>query len=210
MRRRSGSGIPTDFEQFQGARPRCCLVQLEMKAHRFGELALDREERIQARHRILEYGADIAAEHDARQPSRLAASSILPSIWMRAGGDASRLFEETHHGVADGGLAGAGFADERVDLARLDDERGVLDGRENAAVGEGIFDPQAVDGENGSGLRVHRFTRSLGLKRSRSQSPTMLTARTRITRARAGKRAIHQMPENTNSLPMRMSVPSEG
>ena len=41
------------------------------------------------------------------------------------------------------------FADERMDLARLDDQRGILDGREDGAVGEGIFDPQVVDLENG-------------------------------------------------------------
>ena len=200
---------PDGFEQFQCAQPRRRLVQLEVKPHGFGELALDCEEGIEARHRILKHGSDVPTEHDARSRA-LGGVEPLAVDMDAAGSDASGLLEKPHHGVADGCLAGAGFSHQRMNFTLANDEGSVFDSRENAAIGERIFDPKAVDGENGSGLRVHRFTLSLGLKRSRSQSPTMLTARTRITRARAGKRAIHQIPEKTNSLPIRMSEPSEG
>ncbi len=57
----------------------------------------------------------------------------------------------------------------------------------------------------------HRRALSFGLKRSRSQSPTTFTASTSSDEGQRRERsAIHQMPEKTNSLPMRISVPSEG
>ena len=102
-----------------------------MGTHGLGELALYREERVEARHRVLEHRADVAAEHDALGGA-LVGIERLAADMDRAGGDASGLFEEPHHGIADGGLAGAGLAHEGVDLARLDDQRGILDGREDS------------------------------------------------------------------------------
>ena len=50
--------------------------------------------------------------------------------------------------------------------------------------------------------RRHRIQRSFGLSASRSQSPSRLTASTRITSATPGKTVIHHSPENRKSLPI--------
>ena len=121
----------------------------------------------------------------------------------------ARRLQDAEHRVAGGALARAGFADHRVDLSRADAQGQAVDGDERRRVRARVEDAQAVDVEHRVG-RAHGRPRSFGLKRSRSQSPTTFTASTRITSVAAGSVAIHQMPENTNSLPMRISVPSEG
>ncbi|MGZ2476315.1 hypothetical protein ACVI1N_004670 [Sinorhizobium medicae] len=57
---------------------------------------------------------------------------------------------------------------------------------------------------------VHGTYLSFGLRASRSQSPSMLTATTSMQSCRTGKRTIHQEPENRNWLPIRISVPRDG
>ena len=59
----------------------------------------------------------------------------------------------------------------------------------------------------------HRFIplyRSFGFNASRSQSPSRLIDNTMTTSAIPGKMVIHQSPENKNSWPIRISVPSDG
>src|SRR5690606_41784144 len=58
--------------------------------------------------------------------------------------------------------------------------------------------------------RVVGPQRSFGLRASRSQSPSMLTATTRMQSWIEGKSTIHHEPEKRYWLPTRISVPSEG
>src|SRR5262245_53624323 len=51
---------------------------------------------------------------------------------------------------------------------------------------------------------------SLGFSASRSQSPSRLIDSTITTSATPGKMVIHHSPENKNSLPIRINVPSDG
>ena len=83
----------------------------EMMAHGLAQLALDREERIEARHRILEDRSDIPPRHDARRAAR--AGVERPAGYR----DGSRrrmrpgVCSRPISAVADRGLARAGFAD---------------------------------------------------------------------------------------------------
>jgi hypothetical protein len=149
----------------------------------------------------------IAAKLDAVTPAggRIEQCAADPH---RAAGDPAGLLDQADQGIGDGRLARTRFADHSVDLARRDRERHAIHGDEQAAIRLGIFDAEILDRECGDGR--HPRDLSFGLNRSRSQSPITFTASTRMTSANAGKRAIHQMPEKTNSLPMRIRVPSDG
>ena len=72
----------------------------------------------------------------------------MPPIWIVPEAMRPGFSEQTHHGVADGRLAGAGFAHERVNLARLNYQGRLLDRGEDAAVGQRVLDPQVVDCED--------------------------------------------------------------
>ena len=182
-----------------------------VRQDRFDQLALDREERVQARHRILEHRADVASEADVGM--RVAGHERLALDQDRAGCDASGLLDQTQHRIAHGRLARSRFADKGMDFAGEDRQRSAFDRDEGASVRQWVFDPEVADVEDrGRGARqiAHQRPRSFGLKRSRSQSPTTFTASTSSTSSSAGNSAIHQIPEKTNSLPMRISVPSDG
>ena len=182
-----------------------------VRQDRFDKLALHREERVQARHRILEHRADVASEADVAM--RVARRKWLAFDQDRAGCNASGLLDETQHRIAHGRLASPRFADEGMDFAGVDRERSAFDRNEGSSIGKRVFDTQVADVEDrGRSARhiAHQRPRSFGLKRSRSQSPTTFTASTSSTSSSAGNSAIHQIPEKTNSLPIRISVPSEG
>jgi hypothetical protein len=54
------------------------------------------------------------------------------------------------------------------------------------------------------------LTSAFGLRASRSQSPSRLTASTSAASVAPGKATIHQSPENRYLLPIEISVPSDG
>src|SRR6185312_9003519 len=87
-------------------------------------------------------------------------------------------------------------------LARRYVEGKIVDRGQHAAPRR-YLDPEVANGERGG----HR---SFGFSASRSQSPSRLTARARRASVMPGKMVIHHSPENRKSLPMRISVPSDG
>src|SRR6185295_11684158 len=117
-----------------------------------------------------------------------------------ARGDASRRVEQADHRHAGDRLAGAGFAHHAEHLARRNGEGDVIDRGQVSAPGRKLH-LEVIDLEN------HL---SLGLSASRSQSPSRLTDSTRITSAAPGNTVIHHSPDRRNSLPTRISVPSDG
>jgi hypothetical protein len=87
------------------------------------------------------------------------------------------------------------------DFAGRDLEGDVVEGAQRAAA-RGKFDDEVLDLE-----QAHR---SLGLRASRSQSPSRFTDSAIRISMTPGNTAIHHSPDIRKSLPLRISVPSEG
>ena len=121
-----------------------------------------------------------------------------------AAGDAAGRLEQADDRRAGDRFAGAGFADHAQHLARRDVEGDDRRSRVSAPRRVGNLDPA------GCGRESAAVIASFGLSASRSQSPSRLTASTSSASVMPGKIAIHHSPENRKSLPMRISVPSEG
>jgi hypothetical protein len=123
-----------------------------------------------------------------------------------AAGDAPRRLEQADDGRAGERLAGARFADHAQDLARRDVERDVVQ-RQQRAAPRGELDAQVAHFSRGAvGGMVSAASGSARRAASRpagSRSAIIIS----IT---PGKMVIHHSPENRKSLPMRISVPSEG
>src|SRR6185437_59535 len=199
-----GRGRDADFgEQLDRARAGLARRHLAVRGNRLDELSADAVERVEAGQRILEDGADALAA-DLPQPLGREVVDALAGKHDTACRDAPRPVDEADDGGAGHRFAGAGFADHAQHLAGADLERHIVD-RDKLGPPCREFDAQMFDAEQ----RL-RHQRSLGLSASRSQSPRRLTDSTSSTSARPGKMVIHHSPENRKSLPMRISVPSEG
>src|SRR5258706_3187709 len=170
-----------------------------MRKDRLLELRADAEEGIERGERILEDGADAPPAHAAHRlgVEVVDAPAFQPDLAAR---DASGRLEQADDREAGDRFAGAGLSDYAEDLARGNGEAHAVERGQRAAARR-KFHLQPAN------IERHR---SLGLKASRSQSPSRLTESTRITSAAPGKTVIHHSPENRKSLPMRISVPSEG
>src|SRR6185312_14876982 len=172
-----------------------------MRQDRLDQLVADAVERIEAGQRVLEDHADALA---AQQP-HLRARQVVDTLAAEsdlAAGDAARRLQQADDRRSGDRLAGAGFADHAEHLAGRDVEGEIVDGGQHP-VPRRDLDLEIADGERGR----HR---SFGLSASRSQSPSRLTASTRMASVMPGKMVIHHSPENRKSLPMRISVPSDG
>ena len=159
-----------------------------MDLHRLGDLVADREHRVQRGHRLLEdHGDPVAADRTHRR--LVEAEQIAALEAHRAVDDAADLGRQQPQDRQRGdALAAAGFADDAERLAGIDREADAVDGARDAVLGEEMrLEP--VDGED----RLHRYIRraSRGSSRSRSPSPTRLTASTTIARQMPGKKIVH-------------------
>src|SRR5471032_126242 len=172
------------------------------------ELAAHRIERIEAGERILEDRADPGATHLAHLLVRqiVDALALEPDL---ARGDAAGRLEQADDGVAGQRLARARLAHHAQHLARRDVERYVVDGHQRAAPRR-EFDAKVLHLEQRRVVRGGNHQRSFGLRASRSQSPSRLTASTRAASVTPGKTVIHHSPDCSNSLPSRISVPRDG
>src|SRR6056297_1260863 len=121
-----------------------------------------------------------------------------------ARGDPRGRIEKADHGISGHGFARPGFAHHAEDLARRDIVAHMIY-RPQDAMPRGDFHDKVADGKDG--CIGHR---NLGFSASRSQSPSRLIDSASASSVAAGKTRIHHSPENMNSCPMRMSVPSEG
>src|SRR5262245_1313741 len=203
------------IETFAGRRkphltqePDCALARLvgrnvEVREDRLHELAADRQQRIEARQRILENGADVPAAQSAHGLRRqgIDASACKQNL---PAGLAQRWVEQPDDGRSGERLAGPRLANQAQHFAGCDLEGDVVDGNERTAPRADLH-AQVLDGKH----RTH-VPASLGFRASRSQSPSRFTDSDSATSMAPGRIEIHQSPENRNSLPMRTSVPSEG
>src|SRR6185437_838488 len=197
--RRGGDTDP--FEPSHGAAARVGVAQAQMRLHRLDQLAADRVDRVERGQRVLEDRADLP-------PTDLAHPRWRKIIDPRAveqhapAGDAAGRLEQADDGGTRERLAGTTLADHAEHLTRLDTERNTVECPQHAAPRREL---------NGQRLDVEqRHQRSRGLRASRSQSPRRLIDNTISTSATPGKIVTHHSPLNRKSLPMRMSVPSEG
>ena len=129
-----------------------------------------------------------------------------------AGGDAPRRIDEPDDRGAGQRLARAGLADHAQHLAGRD-RRTRRRARRRAcrgASGTRRAGPRRRATGRPRPNRAADSSRSLGFSASRSQSPSRLIDSTMTTSAAPGKMVIHHSPENKKSLPMRISVPSDG
>ena len=133
-------------------------------------------------------------------------SPVEPDL---AAGDAAGRLEQADDRGAGQRLAGAGFADHAQHLAGRDVEARRRRPRRSVPRRVGNSTLQVARLRAAAACRCSH-QRSFGLSASRSQSPSRLTDSTRSTSATPGKTVIHHSPENRNSLPTRISVPSEG
>src|SRR6185312_8758148 len=197
-------GRDADFGQ-ELDRPRARLARrhLAVRRDRLDELSPDAVERIEAGQRVLENCADALAA-DVPQLLRREVVDALAGEDDAPCRDAPGPVDEADDRGAGHGFAGAGFADHAQHFTGADLERYIVD-RHQRCPPRREFDAQMLDAKQ----RL-RHQRSLGLSASRSQSPSRLTDSTSSTRAIPGKMVIHHSPENRKSLPMRISVPSEG
>ena len=134
-------------QQLHGALGGLGLGQVQVHLHGFHQLAFHGLQRIQRGQRILEDHADAPAAHAALLRRRQRVDAFAVEQHLAAGQPAGR-FQQADHGVADGGLAGAGFAHHAQDLAFLQ-AQGHAVHRHHGAAAAGKFDADVVDVQQG-------------------------------------------------------------
>ena len=128
-------------------------ADVAVRADRLGELAADRQDRVQRRHRLLKDHGDVAAAHPAHGGFGKR-RELAPVEADRAAGDARiRLGKEAHDGERRHRLAGAGFARDAERLAGGEVEGEVVDD-DARAFRRGDFGHQVADGEDGLSLSL--------------------------------------------------------
>ena len=110
----------------------------------------------------------------------------------RAGhGAAEPVRQQAQHRQRGHALAAAGFADDAERLAGADRERHAVDGPRDAVLGEEVG-LEVLDLEQGRGHGSPHMRRAMrGSSRSRSPSPTRLTASTTSASASPGQNTVH-------------------
>ena len=145
--RRCGSGTRTasssSMARARAARPASQAVDLE----RLGDLAADRVDGIERRHRLLQDQADLAAADRAHRPL-VERQEVAPVEPHRAADDPSRRVDQTQDRQRRQRLAAARLADQGQRLAGVEREADARHGGHHAALdGEGRG--EAVDVEEG-------------------------------------------------------------
>ena len=181
--------MPTSRQGGDGAMARGVAAEPPMHHQPLGNVVADPHQRVQRRHRVLEHHADAVAAHPAHR-RLVQREEVAPLEHRAARHDPPRWIDQPHQRVGDGRFAGARFADQPDDLARRQIEARAVDGDQRViapAAAAGVVDGQAGD-------RQERFghVASLGLRASRSQSPSRLTPSTSSTSAAPGSTEIHQ------------------
>src|SRR5690606_40328892 len=100
---------------------------------------------------------------------------------------AARRIDQSEDGEAGDGLARAGFADQTEDLATSDRQAHTINGLHHAIGCEEVrLQVADVEDDFSHVLLRYRHAANLGLKTSRSRSPTMLMTNTSVKRSRPG------------------------
>ena len=127
-----GAGNTDRVERGDRALPCFVARHREMRAHGFGDLVADREDRIERAHRLLEDHADAAAA-DLPHGGFAKRNEIAPLEQDFAGALAAAARQQTQDRQRGERLAAAAFADNANDLAWTYVERHVLEGLKPAA-----------------------------------------------------------------------------
>ena len=130
-----------EHRQSPGAR-RGCRDAL-VRHRRFHELAADRHDRVQARHRVLVDHGD-APPADRAQPGFVQRRQLAPLEANAAAGDPAGAPEIAHDRERDRRLAAAGFADEPERFAGVQPEADAGDD-ERLAGARGVRDAEVAD-----------------------------------------------------------------
>ena len=147
-----GVAQANQFQKFENPRPRGLAGEAAMEPQHLADLPLDRVERVERGHRLLEHHGDVGAAHVAHLALRQAGQ--VPALEQDFSALARRAVEQPQDRQGGHRLAGARFADQRDGLAPADGEADRIDRRRLAFAGaEG--DGQALDGQErrGFGLR---------------------------------------------------------
>ena len=195
--------MPTSPSSSIARRRASSWLDLEVREDGLDELLADGIEGIERGQRVLEHHADLPS---ADPPHLVLAQPVDAPAGEQhfAAGDAAGRLEQADHRHAGERLAGAGLADHAEHLAGCDRERDIVDGDQRAAP------RRELHAQVRTRAPAWPSQRSLGFSASRSQSPSRLIASTMTISAMPGNRVIHHSPEYRNSLPTRISVPSEG
>ena len=121
------------FQKLDDPRPRRRTREVLVQGEAFGELPLDRVERVERGHRLLEDEADVVAA-DGAQP-RLGRADHLGALIADAARQLGRVAQKLDGAERGDGLARAGFANQRHRLAAADGEADAADGEAAAALG---------------------------------------------------------------------------
>ena len=194
-------------EQVDGAPARACGGQSVMGADRLDQLLADPVERIEAGQRILEDHADALAADPAHLFGRQVVDARARQPDLAARDPPGRIDEADHGGTRYDLPAPDSPTTPSTSPLAMSNE---MPSRPAACRAACELDAQIADGEDGFGQRHPLGHRSFGLSASRSQSPRRLIGEHEDDERDAGKATIHHSPENRKSLPIRISVPSDG
>ena len=202
---------PHEPERIPRPPPRRVATHVGMSPDRLDHLGVDAQHRVQGHHGILEDHGDARPAQPGER--RLSGGDEVPAVEDDpARGDPARLVDEADHGEARDRLAGSRLSDQAEDLAAPQAQVDAVH-RPHHPRPRGEFGVQPLDAQQLAARNAHRvapaaLTRgrsarssrrrtlgahrcSLGLRMSRSSSPTRLMATTVISSATPGKTLIH-------------------
>lgn len=142
-----GLGEADAVEEFDGAAAGLFAVDFEVAGEDFGDLAADVEDGIEAGDGVLEDHGDAAAAVVA-EVVLVEGEEVGAAECDGGGGEGGFGGEEAWDGHADGGFAGAGFADDGEELAGLEAKAGAGDGTDGGVAGA-VFDGEVAHLEEG-------------------------------------------------------------
>ncbi len=160
---RAGGRDPNPVEQPQRFGLGLGPGELAVQHQSLGDLEADRQDRVQARHRLLEHHGNVVAPY----PAHLGLGDLkdVPTVQQHATADAARIpRREPQDRQGADALAGAGFADQRHRLARRHRERDAVHNLVPRAIaaerGGEVLDVEDRNGHAGPLSILDRGTRS--------------------------------------------------
>jgi hypothetical protein len=174
-----------------------------VRAEHVGDLAPDRQDRVQVLARVGKRQTQLLAADDAERT--LAQAQKLAALEAHAaGGHAPGRSQEPQDGGEQDGLAAARLAEDPQGLPVVDAQSDAVQDR--AALAALVNDGQALDLEQ----RRHAHLQLVGSRKTRRWSPKCEKARTLKASISPGKRAVHQWPVIMFCAPTWIIRPSSG
>ena len=204
LTRRSGDGMPTRPERLDRPVPGLLLADLLVELDLLGDLVADREDRVQARQRLLEDHRDVVAADLAHlvDRHRQDLAAVEPDLALDDLG--RRDVEQAHDRERGDALAGAGLADDARASGRAPrlNETPSTAGTTPSMTWKWVRrlrtssrTSRGGGAPSGAGVVERlRHARDRGSNASRRPSPTKFTASTVRMIAKPGKNGHHQLP----------------